>query len=107
MCGADLQDSLQKMGELRIAKAFIRKVAVYAEEHAIELAAPTSEATGVGDSNVGFSQDVTPTALRIVKLQVHGVQLVVSFGLPCSSSCACLSWCLHCLYVTSGMFCFG
>ncbi|KAL3156853.1 hypothetical protein ABBQ38_001122 [Trebouxia sp. C0009 RCD-2024] len=57
------------MAELRLAKAFMRRVAVYAEEHAIDLAAPRSDAIDVRDSSMGIRQDGTSTALRIVKLQ--------------------------------------
>lgn len=66
------------MAELRLAKAFMRRVAVYAEEHAIDLAAPRSDAIDVRDSSMGIRQDGTSTALRIVKLQVR--DLVAFFG---------------------------
>lgn len=72
------------MAELRVAKAFIRRVAVYAEEHAIDLAAPSSEALGVRDSNKGVSQDGTSTALRIIKLQVLDLRPSVTHSYSCS-----------------------
>lgn len=70
------------MGELRIAKAFIRKVTLYAEQHAVDRVATTSEATGLGPSTISASQDVSSTALCIVKLQVRDLQPDVA--LDCS-----------------------
>ena len=58
--------------ESRVAKAFIRKVALYAEQHAIDRAASTGEVTQVGDSTNAI-QDSSTTALRIIKLQVCGL----------------------------------
>lgn len=54
------------MVESRVAKAFIRKVALYAEQHTLDRAAPTGEVAQVADS----TNDSSITALRIIKLQV-------------------------------------
>lgn len=65
------------MAELRIAKGLLRKCTLYAEQHAIDRVAPISEATPVGASKIA-SQDDCSTALRVIKLQVCGLQLGVS-----------------------------
>ena len=62
------------MAELRIAKGLLRKCTLYAEQHAIDRVAPISEARG---SKIA-SQDDCSTALRVIKLQVCGLQLGVS-----------------------------
>lgn len=67
------------MVDSRVAKAFIRKVALYAEQHTINRAAPTCEVKQVGDST-NASQDSCITTLRIIKLQVCGLQLGMSSG---------------------------
>ena len=65
------------MAELRIAKTLLHKVTLYAEQHAINRVAPNSEATQVGGSTKASRDDSSP-ALRIIKLQVCGLQLGVS-----------------------------
>lgn len=68
------------MGELRVAQGFVRRVAMYAEQHAIGPAAPTSEATGSGDSKIGLSQGGVSTVLSTIKLQVRASVGWVALG---------------------------
>ena len=67
-----LQQRVENMSELRIAKDLLRKATLYAEQHAINRVAPIS-----GDST-NASQNKSSTALRVIKLQVCGLQLGVS-----------------------------
>ena len=65
------------MADLQIAKALLRKVTLYAEQHAIDRVAPISEARLMGDSTNASQSDFS-TVLRIIKLQVCGLQRGVS-----------------------------
>ena len=70
------------MDDMRVAKAFLRKAAVYAEQHGISPVAAVRE----HDLPAGSQR-----ALQTVKLQVSSILYVLSLVIPASAVTNCLS----------------